>query len=234
MSDEMMLMENEEYLTLRDVVFRTLRHKILLGEIRPGERLMEVKLTKMLGVSRTPIREAIKMLSMEGLVSVTPRKGAVVTEITAQDLQDVLEVRRALEELAVSLACERINARGIEALDASLNTFRAAIQDGDVTTIATIDEEFHKIIFAASENRRLIEMINHLSEQMYRYRVAYIQNPDTHGKLLEEHEAIYHYICERNVEAAKAAINSHIENQEVTVGEHIRSRDDKKENGNIE
>ena len=77
-------------------------------------------------------------------------------------------------------------------------------------------------------------MINHLSEQMYRYRVAYIQNPDTHGKLLEEHEAIYHYICERNVEAAKAAINSHIENQEVTVGEHIRSRDDKKENGNIE
>ncbi len=234
MSDEMILMENEEYLTLRDVVFRTLRHKILLGEIRPGERLMEVKLTKMLGVSRTPIREAIKMLSMEGLVSVTPRKGAVVTEITAQDLQDVLEVRRALEELAVSLACERINARGIEALDASLNTFRAAIQDGDVTTIATIDEEFHKIIFAASENRRLIEMINHLSEQMYRYRVAYIQNPDTHGKLLEEHEAIYHYICERNVEAAKAAINSHIENQEVTVGEHIRSRDDKKENGNIE
>ena len=234
MSDEMILMENEEYLTLRDVVFRTLRHKILLGEIRPGERLMEVKLTKMLGVSRTPIREAIKMLSMEGLVSVTPRKGAVVTEITAQDLQDVLEVRRALEELAVSLACERINARGIEALDASLNTFRAAIQDGDVTTIATIDEEFHKIIFAASENRRLIEMINHLSEQMYRYRVAYIQNPDTHGKLIEEHEAIYHYICERNVEAAKAAINSHIENQEVTVGEHIRSRDDKKENGNIE
>ena len=234
MSDEMILMENEEYLTLRDVVFRTLRHKILLGEIRPGERLMEVKLTKMLGVSRTPIREAIKMLSMEGLVSVTPRKGAVVTEITAQDLQDVLEVRRALEELAVSLACERINARGLEALDASLNTFRAAIQDGDVTTIATIDEEFHKIIFAASENRRLIEMINHLSEQMYRYRVAYIQNPDTHGKLLEEHEAIYHYICERNVEAAKAAINSHIENQEVTVGEHIRSRDDKKENGNIE
>ena len=97
-----------EYLPLRDVVFNTLRKAILRGELKPGERLMEIQLANKLGVSRTPIREAIRKLELEGLVLMIPRKGAEVAQITEKNMQDVLEVRKALEELSVQLACERI------------------------------------------------------------------------------------------------------------------------------
>ena len=90
-----------EYLPLRDVVFQTLRNAILKGELKPGERLMEIQLAQKLGVSRTPVREALRKLELEGLVIMIPRRGAIVADITIQDLNDVLEVREALEELAV-------------------------------------------------------------------------------------------------------------------------------------
>ena len=97
-----------EYLPLRDVVFNTLRHAILKGELEPGERLMEITLAQKLGVSRTPIREAIRKLELEGLVVMVPRKGAEVADITEKDLRDVLEVRTALEELSIELAMKNI------------------------------------------------------------------------------------------------------------------------------
>ena len=93
-----------EYLPLRDVVFQTLRNAILKGELKPGERLMEIQLAQKLGVSRTPVREALRKLELEGLVIMIPRRGAIVADITIQDLNDVLEVREALEELAVKKA----------------------------------------------------------------------------------------------------------------------------------
>ena len=93
-----MLQQNmDEYLPLRDVVFNTLRQAILTGELKPGERLMEIHLADRLGVSRTPIREAMRKLELEGLVVMIPRKGAQVARITEKNLKDVLEVRRALE-----------------------------------------------------------------------------------------------------------------------------------------
>ena len=97
-------MEDYQFLPLRDVVFNTLRQAILRGELKPGERLMEIRLANQLGVSRTPIREAIRMLELEGLVIMIPRKGAQVAQITEKDLNDVLEVRLGLEELATRFA----------------------------------------------------------------------------------------------------------------------------------
>ena len=94
----------DKYLPLRDVVFQTLREAILRGNIKPGERLMEIQLSQQLGVSRTPVREAIRMLELEGLVNMTPRKGAAVAAISEKSLRDVLEVRCALEELSMRLA----------------------------------------------------------------------------------------------------------------------------------
>ena len=96
MQDYKLEMRLDEYLPLRDVVFNTLRQAILTGELKPGERLMELHLAKRLGVSRTPIREAIRMLELEGLVTMIPRKGAEVSRISRQDISDVLEVRGSL------------------------------------------------------------------------------------------------------------------------------------------
>ena len=112
-----------DFLPLRDVVFNTLRQAILRGELQPGERLLEIHLANKLGVSRTPIREAMRKLELEGLVLMIPRKGAVVAEITEKSLRDVLEVRKALEELAVKLACEKIQDEEIDELKPAAKEF---------------------------------------------------------------------------------------------------------------
>jgi DNA-binding GntR family transcriptional regulator len=113
-----------EYLPLREVVFKTLRNAIIKGEFMPGERLMEEKIAANLGVSRTPVREAIRMLELEGLVAMIPRKGAEVAKITVKDLRDALEVRMALEELSVVLACERITEEQKKILEKTAEGFR--------------------------------------------------------------------------------------------------------------
>ena len=120
----------DEYLPLRDVVFKTLRQAILKGELEPGERLMEIQLAERLGVSRTPIREAIRKLELEGLVLMIPRKGAEVAKISESNLRDVLEVRRSLEELAIDLACQRINEEELESLNKAEVDFKAAVGNG--------------------------------------------------------------------------------------------------------
>ena len=125
-----------EYLPLRDVVFNTLRQAILRGELKPGERLMEIQLANKLGVSRTPIREAIRKLELEGLVLMVPRKGAEVAEITEKNMLDVLEVRKALEELAAELACERITKEQIQEMKVAAREFENTLKSGDVTKIA--------------------------------------------------------------------------------------------------
>lgn len=106
----------DEFLPLREVVFKTLRQSILTGELKPGERLMEIHLAEKLGVSRTPIREAIRKLELEGLVTMIPRRGAEVAKISEKNLKDVLEVRTCLDSLAVRLACQRITDEQIDDL----------------------------------------------------------------------------------------------------------------------
>ena len=143
-----------DFLPLRDVVFNTLRQAILRGELQPGERLLEIHLADKLGVSRTPIREAIRKLELEGLVLMIPRKGAVVAEITEKSLRDVLEVRRALEELAMKLACEKILDEEIEELKVAAKEFEDALKTGDVTVYAEADVKFHDIIYRTTDNQR--------------------------------------------------------------------------------
>ena len=211
-----------EYLPLRDVVFKTLREAILKGELAPGERLMEIKLANQLGVSRTPIREAIRKLELEGLVVMVPRKGAEVAKITEKDLRDVLEVRASLEELAISLACERITDEKIAELKDALEQFRTVIKGKDVTKIAQMDVAFHDVIFEATQNARLVQMVNNLREQMYRYRLEYLKDFSTHSRLDEEHVKIFEAVSARDIERATALIREHIYNQEVTVVKNIQ------------
>ncbi|WP_310603066.1 GntR family transcriptional regulator [Anaerosporobacter sp.] len=212
-----------EYLPLRDVVFNTLRQAILKGELEPGERLMEIQLAERLGVSRTPIREAIRKLELEGLVIMVPRKGAEVARITEKDLNDVLEVRCALEELAVELACKKISKEQIEELESTLVTFKEAIRGKNLTEMAEMDEKFHMVIFEATGNARLMQILNNLREQMYRYRVEYLKDKEVYDKLVEEHESIAKNIIESNVESAKDDIKKHIYNQAMTISKNINS-----------
>ena len=204
-----------EYLPLRDVVFNTLRQAILRGELKPGERLMEIQLANKLGVSRTPIREAIRKLELEGLVLMIPRKGAEVAEITEKNMRDVLEVRKALEELAVQLACEKITAEEIEEMKKAAEEFRMILKNKDITEIAEADVRFHDIIYMATDNLR---------EQMYRYRVEYLKREEAHPQLIAEHAAIIEYISKGEKKAATDVMCKHIDNQVTTVIDVIRTK----------
>ena len=161
----------DEFLPLRDVVFNTLRKAILTGELKPGERLMEIHLANRLGVSRTPIREAIRKLELEGLVIMIPRRGAEVAQITEKNLKDVLEVRRALDALCVELACDRISAEELEKLREACEEFERATETKDATTIAKADVELHDIIVQAArlhidnQERSIIRQIRLEHEQ---------------------------------------------------------------------
>ena len=224
MTDDLKLDMNQ-YLPLRDVVFHTLREAILKGELKPGERLMELQLAAKLGVSRTPIREAIRMLEQEGLAVTVPRKGAEVAKMTEKDMEDVLVVRAALDGLAVELACDNITAEQLEQLQNAEKEFGACIQDCDLKKIAEADVEFHEVIYHATGNARLVTMLSNLREQMYRYRLEYIKDEDKRQILLLEHDKILKAVKMRHVEEAKEAMREHIDNQEITVSRNIKEQE---------
>lgn len=213
----------DEFLPLRDVVFNTLRQAILTGELKPGERLMEVHLADRLGVSRTPIREAIRKLELEGLVTMIPRRGAEVAQITEKSLQDVLEVRRALDALCVELACDRISEEELEELKKACDAFEQATKTKDNKKIAQADVVLHDIILTATENNRLIQLVHNLSEQMYRYRYEYIKDESNHQRLVKEHQIIYESILNKNKDIAAGTAKLHIDNQENAVMARIRA-----------
>ena len=215
----------DEYLPLRDVVFKTLRQAILKGELEPGERLMEIQLAERLGVSRTPIREAIRKLELEGLVLMIPRKGAEVARISESNLRDVLEVRRSLEELAIDLACQRMTPEELEELKMIQEKFALAIKSGDAMQIAETDERYHEIIYLSTKNEKLVQILNNLREQMYRYRLEYIKDEDKRQILLIEHEHILKALSLRHVQEAKQAVREHIDNQEITIRKNLKEQE---------
>ena len=208
---------SDEYLPLRDVVFNTLRQAILTGEMKPGERLMEIHLANKLGVSRTPIREAIRKLELEGLVTMIPRRGAEVAQITWKNLKDVLEVRKALDVLAIELACERMTQEELQKLYKACETFKDATKTGDLRKITESDVALHDIIVYSTGNNRLIQLVNNLSEQMYRYRFEYIKDVSQHERLVNEHNDIYESILKKNKKSAADAVRRHIDNQEEAI-----------------
>lgn len=225
MLDETFVFPMNEYLPLRDVVFNTLRQAILKGELKPGERLMEITLAKKLGVSRTPIREAIRKLELEGLVIMVPRKGAEVADITEKDLKDVLEVRTALEELAIELAIVKMTDEDIDELKNANEIFIENAKDGDLVKLAQSDVDFHEIIYLSTDNKRLNQIVSNLSEQMYRYRFEYIKDKNTHACLIEEHKAIIAALEKRDLPKAKEAIKLHVVNQEENILRVIKGKE---------
>ena len=221
--DGLKVNENE-YLPLRDVVFNTLRRAILRGELVPGQRLMEIRLADQMGVSRTPVREAIRKLELEGLVVMVPRKGAEVAHISGKNLRDVLEVRRALEELAGELACERMSAEDFKKLEQANHKFASVLDSDDSTVLGQADEEFHGLIYQATDNDRLVQMVNHLREQMYRYRIEHLKNKSQRTILLQEHQDIMRALAARDVEAVRRAIRAHINKQEAQIAKMIKEQ----------
>ena len=215
----------DAYLPLRDVVFNTLREAILKGELKPGERLMELQLAAKLGVSRTPIREAIRMLEQEGLAVTLPRKGAEVAKMTEKDMEDVLQIREALDELAAKIACEQISEEQLEELVATMHEFEESTKTDNVKKIAEADVKFHDNIYQSTGNPKLVNMLNNLREQMYRYRVEYLKDENNYPTLMKEHKDIVEGLVRKNKMQVTETMHQHVKNQAVAVKAMIQEQE---------
>ena len=181
---------------------------------------MEVQLAEQLGVSRTPVREAIRKLELEGLVVMLPRKGAYVANMSLKDLIDVLEIRASLEGLAASLAAERITDEDIKKLESIVEEFKDGINESNVEALLRKDVEFHECIFKAANNKKLEKMINTLWEQVQRFRITYVSDSNASLSLIDEHQSILNAIKEGNIADSKKFAIKHIEKAEQFMLEH--------------
>lgn len=209
--DSLTKLNLDNYKPLRDIVFENLRNAILEGDLKAGKRLMEVQLAEQLGVSRTPIREAIRKLELEGLVVMLPRKGAYVANMSFKDLIDVLEIRASLEGLAAFLAAERRRDEDIEELERVAKEFEKSVRETDIDNVLKKDIEFHEKIFLMANNKKLYHLITTLWEQVHRFRVTYVSNYEASLSLVEEHKKILEAIKSGDSELAKKYATEHIE-----------------------
>ena len=222
MTAGMSMTEAQQSMPLRDAVFMSLRKAILTGKIKPGERLTEVKLGKLLGTSRTPIREAIRLLEQENLVTIIPGSGARVSRMTVSDLQDVMEVRSALEQLSAGLACERITEGEKKELYEAYNAFVRSTQSEDSIMIADADVRFHNLILKAAKNQKLGKILDGLADNIYRYRYEFIREDGHYEDLVREHKELYEAVISGDREVAEKAARGHIARQWSYIREHLQ------------
>ena len=141
-------------------------------------------------------------------------------------MEDVLQIREALDELAAKIACEQISEEQLEELVATMHEFEESTKTDNVKKIAEADVKFHDIIYQSTGNPKLVNMLNNLREQMYRYRLEYIKDEDKRQILIVEHEHILAAIKAHNIAEAKNAAREHIDNQEITVSKNIKEQED--------
>ncbi|TZE80976.1 GntR family transcriptional regulator [Calorimonas adulescens] len=198
--------------SISDKVFNLLKNAILSGELKPGERLVERKLSEKLGISRTPVREAIQKLKSQGLAVQLPRKGAVVSMVTPREVIDVFNIREVLEGLAARLAAENANKRQINQLNRILNEMEKCVALNNEEELEDLHIKFHETIYKIAGNEKLYQMLINLQEYIRTYtRVGY----SFHGRIEEatmEHSQIVREIESHNASRAEYYAKRHIEN----------------------
>jgi len=202
--------EIQNYKPLGEVVFDYLRNAILSGDLKPGERLMEINLAEQLGVSRTPVREAIRKLELENFVEMIPRKGAYVAQLKAKDILDILEIRALFDGYAASAAAQRMSDEEVKSLGSTLDKFNKAVVKGDKQAMIDTDNRFHDQLIQATKNRKLIEIVSGLQDQFQRFRIIYFNEFDNYTDMQNSHQELYEAISKRDVRSARERAEKHI------------------------
>lgn len=205
--------------SLRGRVFQTIREKILSGEYKQGEELRETGLASELGVSRTPVREALRQMELEGLVKIIPNKGAFVIGITAEDMEDIYTMRSLLEGLCAKFAADRISAEQLDKLEeiAYLTDFH--VNKGNLEKLYELDNQFHEVMYEASGSRMLKHVLSDFHHYVERVRKASLLSPGRSELFNEEHKAILEAIREKDREKAERLANAHMKNTIANISE---------------
>ncbi len=202
-------------------VVDTLREAILTGEYRPGERLVQDELAESLGISRIPLREALRRLEGEGLVIISPNRGAIVRPLAPKDVVDLYDVRLALESLAVRRAAEHyVDLR--EATERMREEARAAIAGGALPRLFHLDRDFHAGVAAASHNPHLIATLGGQWSQIMRAMHAFLKMTTYPPAVWDEHAAMAEAIAHGDAAGAVARLERHLTNSRDAILAHLR------------
>lgn len=212
------------YKPLREVVFDALRSAITSGALQPGERIMENQLAEQLRVSRTPVREAIRKLEQEGFVVMVPRRGTYIADISIRDINEVFEIRTALEVLAAGLAAERIAEEDLEKLERLLVEIGELIDIGDNEKLVEADCRFHDILYNSTHNKTLANIVSNLREKFTPFRAISYAYPGRAKPSLEEHRRLVEALAQRNAPLAQQVARKHMEKAEQTLLQHMSER----------
>ena len=206
MSGHLQPIKLDSYKPLRELVCENIRQAIIDGTFSPGERLMEIQLADEMGVSRTPVREAIRKLELEGFVVMIPRRGTYVADISIKDITEIYEIRISLDILAAGLAAERITDEELEQLNGYLIEIGQHIANNDMDKIVEVDTAFHDMLYTASRNERLRSI-----------RGRSMSYPGRLVETMDEHRNLVEAIAAHDVERAQYAARIHLENAEHTL-----------------
>lgn len=198
--------------TLGGRVYNAIREKILSGTYKENEELKETAVAAELGVSRTPVREALRQLELEGLVSIIPNKGAYVTGITKKDIHDIYMIRSYLEGLCARWACEHITDAQIEDLEEILYLSDFHARRGHSEQMVELDNKFHELIYKASGSKILNHVLSDFHQYVERVRKITLSRPYRAEKSSKEHAAIVEAIKKRDGDLAEALAHEHIVN----------------------
>lgn len=216
----------DELKPLRDRIASLIRDSILKGQLKPGERLMEVDVASSLGISRTPLREAFLQLESEGFVKVIPRKGAIVSETSPNDAEETYEIKGALEALAAKLATNKITKEKIEELTQLNEKMRKISQSKqkDYSEFLKLNSAFHRIINESSGNQKLIKMIENLRYQTFRYNFIFLSLISHLKESVNEHEKIINALKKKNSELVEKLVQKHNENAKNLLVKFIKNQ----------
>ena len=200
------------YNTSSDSVYMELRGKILSRELKPAQRLLEVKIANEMGVSRTPVREALRRLANEGLVKIVPNSGARVASPSSHEMDNSYSVREYLENMSVELACRTgMDKRTLERLDGLVRDGDAAYDAGDVDAFLAANNDFHRIIAEAGKNYVLSEYVDNIIQRTNVYIYFYSKFIEAENKSSGEHRAILRAIAQRDRIGAQELMKQHLE-----------------------
>jgi DNA-binding GntR family transcriptional regulator len=202
--------QSSETGSLSDRVHRRLRQEIITGKIPGGTRLVESTLAAEMNVSRTPVREALHNLALEGLLYAIPRAGYIVEEMTDRDIRDLFEIRLDIEKIAARRALDRIHSSELESLVSNLIRMDQVLQSGLLQNLAELDQEFHDIIYKATRSKTLYRICQNLSDYTLKYRIALSMPPELAKRMRDHHGNIYQAFQTKDAERLETAVNDHL------------------------
>ena len=197
--------------TIRRKVYLYLREQVLSGEIGPLQRLIEARIAKEIGTSRTPVREALHTLEMEGLLESIPRVGYKVRTLSDREVDEICQIRTAIETLAAGWAIEKDHKKLVNNLRKNIAAMEQRVARGEVRAFVDVDAQFHEIIAGLSGSRRLLELAQTLRGHMVRYRVQSVYVADNVLRAIQGHKAILAAIEKQDQKAVAEAIRHHLE-----------------------